>query len=95
MDMHHVIPDQISDAIPIPPLAAHVWGYFVDLGQTRSSGEFGPSRLTRGEIREWEEDEGVQLQRWERRAILMLDSAWLASLAKPEPEKPEHDEEID
>jgi hypothetical protein len=38
------------------------------------------SPLTRGEIRIWEEDEGVVLDAWERRAILDLDAAWIRSL---------------
>jgi hypothetical protein len=36
--------------------------------------------MTRVEIRQWEEDEGIELERWERRALLDLDLAYLASL---------------
>ncbi|MDP3855338.1 hypothetical protein [Phenylobacterium sp.] len=40
-------------------------------------------RLTRGDIRAWEEDEGVSLDRWERRAILAIDAAFVdAQLAR-------------
>jgi hypothetical protein len=39
----------------------------------------GPSRLSRQEIRQWEEDEGHALERWERRAIMAIDAAWVRS----------------
>ncbi|MFY8164134.1 MAG: phage tail assembly chaperone [Brevundimonas sp.] len=77
-------PGQLLNAPPMPPLARHLWEYFVDLCQTRSSGGMGISRLTRSEIRMWEEDEGVQLERWERRAIILLDAAYCAHASKPE-----------
>jgi hypothetical protein len=79
-------------------MAAHLWGYFVDLSQTRQSGGMGPSRLTRLEIHAWEADECIQLERWERRAILMVDTAYLisqsSSPAQPD-QPPDYPEEID
>lgn len=36
----------------------------------------GVSRLSRSEVRLWEEDEGVSLARWERKAIMAVDQAW-------------------
>lgn len=60
----------------MPPLAAHLWSYWLQLASTRQPGANGPSRLTRAEIRLWEEDEGCPLDRWERRAVLALDAAW-------------------
>lgn len=46
----------------------------------------GHCRLTRAEIRLWEEDESVQLAPWERRAIFHLDEEWIAAMS-PKPEK--------
>lgn len=71
------------EAMPqLPPLGAHVWGWFCDLHATRSSGGMGgPSRLTRLEIRTWEEDEGRALSAWERRLILDIDAAWQAAFS--------------
>ena len=40
-----------------------------------------PSPLSRVEIRQWEEDESVRFDPWERRAIIAIDRAWLASQA--------------
>jgi hypothetical protein len=37
----------------------------------------GPCRLTRAEIRQWEADEAIALARWERRALLEIDAAWV------------------
>lgn len=45
----------------------------------------GPNRLTRLEIQAWERDEGIRLERWERRAILMIDSEHLRVMAEAKP----------
>lgn len=79
------IPDELTNAVKCPPAAQHVWGWFLDIGQTRAAGGMGPSRISRLEIQAWEADEAVQLQVWERRAILLLDSAWLTSVQKSQP----------
>lgn len=42
----------------------------------------GPARLTRHEIRLWQEDEGVEIARWERRAIMAIDTSWLRAQAQ-------------
>ena len=72
---------------PLPPLAAHVWAYFTDLSNTRSGGGFGPSRLSRLEVQAWEQDECIRLERWERRAILALDAAFLATVSAQQPKE--------
>jgi len=38
------------------------------------------ARLTRQEIRQWEADEGQMLERWERRVVMAIDAAFVASL---------------
>jgi len=68
----------------LPPLAAHVWGWWADIAQTRGGSGFGPNPLTRVEVRAWEADEGVALDPWERRAIYRLDAAWRLS-QQPDP----------
>lgn len=60
----------------LPPLAAHLWTAFLDLHSTRTVG-MGVSRLSRLEIHAWEQDEGQQLERWERRAVMAIDAAWV------------------
>ncbi len=66
-------------ALPsLPPLAAHVWGWFFDIRATGGVTGMGPARLTRSEIQTWEAETGNSLAFWERRAILDLDAAWMA-----------------
>jgi hypothetical protein len=78
---------EMAELPQLPPLAAHLWAWFFDLRATGGSTGFGPARLTRHEIRIWEEDEGIALEAWERRAILSIDAAWVAS-AQKQAEKP-------
>jgi hypothetical protein len=37
----------------------------------------GPSKISRAEIAQWERDERIDLEPWERRAILRLDTLHL------------------
>lgn len=67
---------ELADLPPLPHLAAHLWTAFVDLHSTRAVG-MGASRLSRLEIHAWEHDEGQRLERWERRAIMAIDAAWV------------------
>lgn len=62
-----------------PPEAAYLWRYFLELDQTRPSNGMGICRLSRLEIRQWERDEAITLQPWERRAILAMDAAFATS----------------
>lgn len=64
-----------------PARAAHVWRYFLELSRTRQTGGMGPSRLSRLEIRQWEADECVSLDLWERRAIIALDGIWFTHIS--------------
>ncbi|MFD1189755.1 phage tail assembly chaperone [Phenylobacterium conjunctum] len=72
-----IIPPELAQAPKCPPMAAHVWRYFSDLSRGRPVTEFGEGRITRLDIRLWEEDEGLILEPWERRAILLLDEIYL------------------
>jgi len=67
---------ELADLPPLPPMAAHLWTAFLDLHGTRSVG-MGASRLSRLEIHAWEQDEGQRLERWERRAVMAIDAAWV------------------
>lgn len=75
-------------AIPsLPALGAYIWTWFAEISANRASGGMGPSRLTRAEVHAWEQDEGHRLELWERRAILAIDAAWLASAAPSQRDK--------
>ena len=71
------------DNVPVlSGLVAHLWTYYVSLSATRQSTGFGPSPISRHEIRLFEEDEGIALEPWERRTILAIDAEYLRSNAK-------------
>lgn len=78
-------PEAIAELEGLPKLprhGAHLWRWWQDIGATRQSGGMGVSRLSRREIHEWEADEGQRLERWERRVILDIDAAWVASVSE-------------
>lgn len=74
---------ELENQPTLPDYGAHLWGYFLALHATRQGGGMGaPPRLSRLEIRLWEQDEGVTLERWERRAIMAVDAAWVRSVSE-------------
>jgi hypothetical protein len=62
----------------LPPTAAYLWAWWLDLCATRPMTGMGISPLSRVEIQAWEADEGVELTVWERRTLLRLDAAFRA-----------------
>lgn len=64
--------------MPFPEGAAHVWGWFLELGSGRTGG-FGPNPLTWEGIAAWCHLTGNQLAPWELRAIKALDAAFLTA----------------
>lgn len=72
---------RLDNPPPLSPFVAYLWGSYVDLAATRTYG-MGPNRLTRLEIQAWEQDEAVSLDRWERRAIMALDTEQLRIIAE-------------
>lgn len=70
---------ELNHGPTLDPHAAYLWQWWCDIGSTRGSNGFGPSLITRHDIRQWCEDEGHILDPWERRAILALDRIYLAS----------------
>jgi hypothetical protein len=76
----------LEDHPPIPPLAAYLWSWWVDLASTRTSSGFGPNPLTRHDLHAWEADTFHRLNGWERATILKLDALWLASVQQADKE---------
>jgi hypothetical protein len=76
--------DLLTGGPALPARVTYLWNYFQDLSQTRTSNGMGPSRLTRLEIRAWEEDEHIELEPWERRTIMALDRLWIRFQLDPE-----------
>jgi hypothetical protein len=73
---------ELQNLPEIPEHGAYLWAWFRDLHDTRQSNSMGPSRLSRQEIRLWEEDEGRRLAMWERKAVMALDAAWFSAISE-------------
>lgn len=71
----------------MPTFALRAWNAFAEISRTRQTGAMGICRITRLEVRLWEEDEGVCLQPWERRAIFRLDDEYIAIMTPKDPGK--------
>lgn len=70
----------------LPKHAEHIWLWWRDLTSTRGGNGFSLNPITRLEIHAWQDDEGIPLQAWERRAILRVDMTYRASLSTQEEE---------
>lgn len=79
-------PQQLAEAPELPPGCAMLWSDFWELHGERGSNGFGPSRITRRDIREWQQDSRVRLEAWERAAIRQADDLWLSEFA-PKPKE--------
>jgi hypothetical protein len=77
------MPAQLAEAPELPPLAAHVWGYFAELSRFRGrNGTLrGANPITPTGIKDWCWLSRTTLQPWEIRAIARLDEAYLKSNA--------------
>jgi hypothetical protein len=73
-------------AVPaLPRLAAHVWGWFIELARCRTYGGMGnPLPISYRDVVAWRDMTGVEPEPWELKAIFAIDVAWLDSLPKPE-----------
>lgn len=70
------------DVPPLPECAAYVWEYFVELHNRRGNNGFGHVPLSYSEIGWWKRLTRRSLDPWELKAILEIDAAYLASIAK-------------
>jgi len=70
----------LANAAALPPLAAYLWHWWIELAATRTSSGLGPNPITRHDLHAWEADTHHRLRAWERQAILRIDALWLASV---------------
>ena len=63
-------------------MAAHVWPWFWQLSQRRTSGFDSANPLTWGEIAAWQQLTRTLILPEEIELILMMDSAWLEAVAE-------------
>ena len=72
-----VKPRELAEAPDLPPLAAHLWGWFLDLDSERGTNGMTASRITSGAMRDWCWATGNRPELWERTALRKLDALWL------------------
>ena len=82
---------ELAAVPPLPEAVAYLWVYYFDLARTRPSGGMAISRIDRHDIRQWQEDEFIVLEPWERRVLLEIDAAFIAS-TQPTPENEREEE---
>lgn len=70
----------LKSAPECPPLAAHVWGWFLELNSERGSNGMEAGRITSQMMRDWCWATGNKLELWERKAIRRLDDVFMRSL---------------
>jgi hypothetical protein len=69
-------------ANPPPPPTRHVrhlWQAFLALCTTRQVNGMALCPISRMEIAQWQRDEMIELEPWERKAILRLDQEFVAA----------------
>ena len=57
---------------PFPVELGYLWRHFIELSQGLSGGGFGPAVITWADLRDWQEQMGVALELWEKRALMRL-----------------------
>jgi hypothetical protein len=70
-------PKQLAEAVTVPELATHVWGWFCQLHNERGSNGMEQNKITADRVKDWCWFNGVvSLELWERQAIRALDNCW-------------------
>lgn len=77
-----IMPAELAEAPPLPAPGAYLWEYFVDLHNRRANNGFGHVPLTFLEVEAWKSARRRSLDDWELDAILDIDTAYIASIAK-------------
>lgn len=73
---------------PLPTNIAYLWEYFIQLHNRRINYGFGQSPLSYLEIDAWSRLTKTKLDQWELKAIIEIDNAFIASIAKEKADKP-------
>ena len=76
-------PQELIDAPPLPESGRYLWEYYLELHHRRVNYGWGHIPLGYGEILAWRTLTRRRLDPWELSALLEIDGAYLASIAKP------------
>ena len=69
---------QLGDRPTVPELAGYLWAWYLEIHSERPAGAMGPAPITRAHIAQWADAVGVKIERWEARALRLIDSEFLA-----------------
>lgn len=75
------MPKMLLEAPALPVGLEDLWGWFVQLHDSRGSSGFGPARISHLDLFAWQQVSGVSLAPWEVEAIRRADNAYLADHA--------------
>ncbi|MDP3417849.1 hypothetical protein [Falsiroseomonas sp.] len=68
---------------PLPPAAAYLWEWFLELHEARGAGGMGgPAAITYQDIQAWTGLRGIRLAPWETSVLTMLDRVFRQAMAK-------------
>jgi hypothetical protein len=71
------------DGPEMPFQASHVWSYFREISEDRTSGGMRPSSLSWQDIKAWMDLTGITLEPLEIRLLRVIDRAWLQVFSAP------------
>jgi hypothetical protein len=77
-----VRPKELEDMIEFPQTVAHVWKFFIDLHNTRSSNGFGVNPISYSDIYSYFKLLEIQPYDWEIETITKLDKVALEAFAE-------------
>ena len=61
----------------MPEALGYLWGWLLDIHNTRTINGMGASRATQLDIWAWQQNTGNKLALWELGAVMDLGAAWL------------------
>lgn len=70
-------PAELEEEPELPPLAAHLWHWWLELNGSTGGNGFSQNPISYTEIKNWSELTGNQPEPWEVAAIRAIDRAYL------------------
>jgi len=71
---------------PFPEPLRYVWEWYQELARGRGSSGFGPNPISWLDVLAWSGLMDMRLERWELRALRLLDLSYLLAIAEKESE---------
>ena len=81
-----IMPDEL-DGPPMPPDAAHLWQWFLELNAGRTSNGFSMNGLSAMEIESWARMSQISMDPWEFRTLRALDGCYMRIAAESNKKK--------